>query len=124
MTAFHRVFITQIAAIVLAFTATVSIAADKRPMQVEDLFKFKRVAAPQISPDGKSVVYSLTSVNLAENKSTTALWIATTDGKTPPKPLTDPKGKKDNSPKWGDRPRQGEKDAVRSLALHFATLNL
>jgi dipeptidyl aminopeptidase/acylaminoacyl peptidase len=90
----------------LGFTATLIVfastasAADKRPMQVEDLFKFKRVAAPQISPDGKHVVYQLTSVSLEENKSTSALWIAATDGKTPPKALTDPKGKKDLSPRW------------------------
>lgn len=86
-------------ATLIVFAATAS-AADKRPMQVEDLFKFKRVAAPQISPDGKQVVYQVTSVSLEENKSTTALWIAATDGKTPPKALTDPKGKKDLSPRW------------------------
>jgi dipeptidyl aminopeptidase/acylaminoacyl peptidase len=93
----HRTFVCL--AITLAI-ATASIAADKRPMQVEDLFKFKRVAAPRISPDGKTVVYQLTSVNLAENKSSAALWIAATDGKTPPKQLTEPKGKKDGNPRW------------------------
>ena len=30
-------------------------AADKRPMKVEDLFALKRAAAPQVSPDGKTV---------------------------------------------------------------------
>jgi dipeptidyl aminopeptidase/acylaminoacyl peptidase len=75
-------------------------AADKRPMQVEDLFKFKRVAAPDISPDGKQVVYQVGTVSLEENKTTTALWVAATDGKTPPKQLTDPKGKKDGNPRF------------------------
>jgi len=87
-------------AMTLALLAGTAAAAEKRPMQVEDLFKFKRVAAPQISPDGKRVVYQVTTVNLEENKSTTALWLAATDGKTPPKALTDPKGKKDMSPRW------------------------
>ena len=75
-------------------------AADKRPMKIEDLFAFKRVADPQISPDGKLVVYQVTSVSLAENKSTTALWLAATDGKTPPKQFTNPNGKKDTHPRW------------------------
>ncbi len=75
-------------------------AADKRPMKVDDLFAFKRVADPQISPDGKLVVYQVTSVSLAENKSTTALWLAATDGKTPPKQFTNPNGKKDTHPRW------------------------
>src|SRR5580698_354324 len=104
MISMNRVFVGLVAIITL--TATSSIAADKRPMQVEDLFKFKRVAAPQISPDGKNVVYQITSVNLAENKSTTALWIAATDGKTPPKPLTEPKGKKDGNPRWSPDGKQ------------------
>ncbi len=75
-------------------------AADKRPMKIEDLFAFKRVADPQISPDGKLVVYQVTSVSLAENKTSTALWVAATDGKTPPKQFTSPNGKKDTHPRW------------------------
>ncbi len=75
-------------------------AADKRPIQVDDLFKFKRVAAPRISPDGTAVAYQLTTVSLEENKSTSAIWVAATDGKTPPRQLTDPKGKKDAAPRW------------------------
>ncbi|HEY1192084.1 MAG TPA: S9 family peptidase [Gemmata sp.] len=75
-------------------------AADKRPMKVTDLFAFKRVASPQISPDGKTVVYQVTTVDLAANKSSTALWLAPTDGKAEPKPITDPKGKKDMNPRW------------------------
>ena len=68
-------------------------------MKVDDLFAFKRVAAPQISPDGKTVVYQVTTVDLKENKSTTALWLAPTDGRAAPKQLTDPKGKKDMNPR-------------------------
>jgi dipeptidyl aminopeptidase/acylaminoacyl peptidase len=70
-------------------------AADKRPMTMDDFFAVKRVAAPQISPDGKHVVYQVTEVNLKENKTATALWITTTDGKGTPKKLADGKG-----PRW------------------------
>ena len=69
-------------------------------MTVEDLYKFQRVAAPQISPDGKTVVYQVSTVDLARNKSSSALWIAPTDGKGQPKQLTDPQGKKDSNPCW------------------------
>ena len=95
-----RLIRTVTFAVALLTLAAPAVAADKRPMTVEDLFKFKRVAAPQIAPDGKAVVYQLTTVSLEENKSTTALYVAATDGKTPPKPLTDPKGKKDTNPRW------------------------
>ena len=74
-------------------------AADKRPMQVEDLFKFKRVAAPQISPDGKLVAYQVSTVDLDANKSTSAIWVAAADGGTPPRQVTN-SGKRDTSPRW------------------------
>ena len=74
--------------------------AGQRPMQIEDLFRLKRIADPQISPDGKLVCYTLTTVDLQENKSSAALWLAATDGKIPPRPLTDPKGKRDTHARW------------------------
>ncbi len=92
--------VLALAAFAAAYFAQEASAADKRPMKLDDLFAFKRVAAPQISPDGKAVAYQVTGVNLAENKTSTALWIAATDGKTPPKQLLDPNGKKDTAPHW------------------------
>ncbi len=83
-----------------AIAAPVATGADKRPMQVDDLFKFKRVADPQVSPDGALVVYQLTTVDPDANKSSTALFLAATDGKTPPRQLTSPSGKKDTHPRW------------------------
>ena len=55
-----------------------TVLADKRPIAVTDLFAFQRVADPQISPDGKYVVYQVGSVDLGANKSTTNLWLADT----------------------------------------------
>ena len=94
--------IAALIAVAFAYFAAPAEASDerKRPMKVEDLFALKRVADPQISPDGKSVVYQVTSVSLAENKSTTALWLAATEGKMPPKQFTNPNGKKDTHPRW------------------------
>ena len=83
---------------ILMNTAATTHAA-KRPMTVDDLFKFKRVADPQISPDGKQVVYVVTTMNVEANKSTANLWLAATDGKTPPRQLTTT-DKKDRHPRW------------------------
>src|SRR5262249_40164497 len=77
-----------------------------RPMKVDDMFAFKRVGAPQISPDGTSVVYQVGTVSLEDNKTTTALWLAPTDGKAAPKQITDPKGKRDASPRWSPDGKQ------------------
>jgi dipeptidyl aminopeptidase/acylaminoacyl peptidase len=77
--------------------ATVS-AADKRPMTVDDLFHFQRISDPQISPDGKTVAYVLGTVDLPANKTSSSIWLASTqDGK--PRALTNTT-KKDSHPRW------------------------
>src|SRR3954470_13927409 len=73
--------------------------AAKRPMEIADLFKFQRVSDPQISPNGKLVVYVIGKVNLEANNSSSTLWLAATDGKTPPRQLTTTT-KKDRHPRW------------------------
>ncbi len=72
----------------------------KRPMTIDDLFAFKRVSDPQISPDGKAVVYVVGEVDLPTNKITSSLWLAASDGKSEPKRLTNAAGKKDGHPRW------------------------
>src|SRR5262249_2695883 len=77
----------------------VNAAADKRPMEVKDLFGFQRVADPQISPDGKRAVYQITTVDLAGNKTSTNLWVAATDRSSAPRRLTT-STKSDRHPRW------------------------
>jgi dipeptidyl aminopeptidase/acylaminoacyl peptidase len=74
-------------------------AEGKRPMNVEDLFRFQRVSDPQISPDGKAVAYVVTSVDLPGNKTSSAIWLASTD-RDERRPLTNAPGKKDKHPRW------------------------
>ncbi len=72
----------------------------RRPMKIDDLFAFKRVSDPQISPDGKTVVYVVGEVDMAANKIPASLWLAAADGKGEPKRLTNAAGKKDGHPRW------------------------
>lgn len=75
--------------------------AKPRPMQVDDLFRFKRLSDPQVSPDGKWVVYVQGVVDLEGNRIANNLWLASTDparaGK--PKQLT-ATTKSDRHPRW------------------------
>jgi dipeptidyl aminopeptidase/acylaminoacyl peptidase len=89
-----------LAFLLLALVPAVAEAAGKRPMKIDDLFAFKRLSDPQISPDGKLVAYILATVDLEGNKSTSALWLAPTDGKGEPRQLTNAAGKKDRHPRW------------------------
>ncbi len=62
-----------------ALASTVSIfatpAIQARPMTAEDLATLKRVGAPAISPDGKSMVFTVTSTDLKDNARNTILHI-------------------------------------------------
>ncbi len=89
----------------LTLLVVAPLVAQKRPMEIQDLFRFKRVADPQISPDGKFVVYQVTSVSYEENKSSTNLWLAASDGKTPPRQLTTTP-KSDRHPRWSPDGKQ------------------
>jgi dipeptidyl aminopeptidase/acylaminoacyl peptidase len=43
-------------------------------MEPETLWKFGRVAEPKVSPDGKTVVYQITTYKVEDNKGNTDLW--------------------------------------------------
>jgi dipeptidyl aminopeptidase/acylaminoacyl peptidase len=86
--------------------------AGKRPMTVEDLFRFRRVADPQVSPDGKWVAYTLTTVDLAANKTQTNIWLAATAGGPPRALTTSPKH--DRHPRWSPDCRHILFDSDRS----------
>jgi dipeptidyl aminopeptidase/acylaminoacyl peptidase len=67
-------------------------------MTVDDLLAVKGVADPQLSPDGKSVVYVVSEIDRAAGKTNSDLWlIALPDGE--PKRLTTAPGA-DNHPRW------------------------
>ncbi len=87
-----------VSCLVVACTAGAAPAAAKRPMTLADLFAFKRVADPQVSPDGSLVAYVVTSVDLAANSSTAAIWVASTN-RGEPRQLT-AGTKKDRHPRW------------------------
>ncbi len=60
--------------LVLAF-AIPALAQAKHPFTFEDMMKLKRVGDPQVSPDGKWVIFSVVDVDLAANSKTPHIWI-------------------------------------------------
>jgi dipeptidyl aminopeptidase/acylaminoacyl peptidase len=77
----------------------VGLWAAPRPMEVEDLFRLHRVSDPQISPDGKKVVYVVTDVVKEENRTNSDLWVTSADGSGEPRQLTH-SPKHDRHPRW------------------------
>jgi dipeptidyl aminopeptidase/acylaminoacyl peptidase len=76
---------------------SVAVAADPRPMTVDDLWNVKRLGPPSISPDGRWCVVEVTTFDTEKDDSTSDLWLLSTDGKEQ-KPLTH--AGKNSGPKW------------------------
>jgi len=58
-------------------------APAKRPMTFEDMMKMKRLGETAVSPDGKWLAYSVTTVNLDQNTKTAELWLQAIVGGNP-----------------------------------------
>ena len=60
-------------------------AQPKRPMTFEDMMQMKRLGETAVSPDGKWLAYSVTTVNLDQNTKTAELWVQAIAGGEPQK---------------------------------------
>src|SRR5208283_1836655 len=68
---------------VLAPFCSSQAAQPRRPMTFEDMMKMKRLGETAVSPDGKWLAYSVTTVNLEENTKTAELWLQPIAGGEP-----------------------------------------
>ncbi|HYS78427.1 MAG TPA: DPP IV N-terminal domain-containing protein, partial [Candidatus Dormibacteraeota bacterium] len=55
-------------------------SADKRVLTVDDMFEIRDVNDPQISPDGNWVAYSVSKLDLKEEKGDSDIWMTSWDG--------------------------------------------
>ncbi len=103
--------ILPLLAIVFILTP-LSPAQSKRPMTFEDLMAMKRLGETAVSPDGKWLAYSFTTVDLSQNTKTTEWWLQQITGGSPIKiAVTRP----------GDSGLQFEPDGKRILFLSSRT---
>jgi dipeptidyl aminopeptidase/acylaminoacyl peptidase len=73
----RRFFLALLAIIAFTFPA---LAQAKHPFTFEDMMKLKRVGEPEVSPDGKWVIFSVVDVDLEANTKTPHIWIVPTAG--------------------------------------------
>ncbi|MEY2880895.1 MAG: Prolyl tripeptidyl peptidase precursor [Verrucomicrobiota bacterium] len=83
----------------LALGLVSALGAQPRAMELEDLFRLKRVSDPQVSPDGGRVAYVVTEVLKDENRTNADIWLASTDGSGEARKLTN-SPKRDAHPRW------------------------
>ncbi len=68
------------------------------PFDVNDMLAMYRISDPQLSPDGKFIVFTLRKTDMKENKGRTDLWIVGSDGEGLRRLTTHQKN--DWSPRW------------------------
>src|ERR1700685_3288026 len=73
----RRIFLAFLVLVAFAFPAA---AQAKHPFTFEDMMKLKRVGEPEVSPDGKWVIFSVVDVDLEANTKTPHIWIVPTAG--------------------------------------------
>ncbi|MBI1917787.1 MAG: S9 family peptidase, partial [Planctomycetes bacterium] len=89
--------ITVLTALVL-LVPTPALAAGKARFKPEDVFKLEFASDPQVSPDGKRVVYVRNFLDIMKDRRRSNLWVVNADG-TGHQPLTTG-SHSDASPRW------------------------
>ena len=74
-------------------------AQTKRPMAVDDLIRAIRISDPQLSPDGRRVLYVRTATALESGQRNSDIWMVPADGSRPPAQFIGGE-KNENSPRF------------------------
>lgn len=74
--------LTRIFLITLVFSFAISAQTAKHPLKLDDLARFREVRDPQLSPDGQTVAYVVSTIDVKEDKSISHVWTISYDGKT------------------------------------------
>jgi dipeptidyl aminopeptidase/acylaminoacyl peptidase len=91
----HRTY--SLLAVACLTTASLVFAADTRLITEVDLYNFRWIANPQISPDGTKVIYTLVKTTPKHDDYETSLWIIPSAG-GPARQLTS--GSRDSGARW------------------------
>jgi dipeptidyl aminopeptidase/acylaminoacyl peptidase len=71
-----------------------------RGITAEDLYRWKWVSEPQISPDGRRIAYALKTVDQEAGEYRSAIWVVPTDGKIGDARRFTFGPKSDHTPRW------------------------
>src|SRR5688572_8053355 len=70
----------------------------RRPLKLDDLARFRNVGDPQISPDGQTIAYTVSTIDAKEDKSNTHIWLVAYNG-TNDRQITF-SNDSENAPRW------------------------
>jgi len=68
--------------LILAVIIVGQAQSSPHPLKLDDIFRFRDVRDPQLSPDGQWIAYVVSTTDTQEDKSNTHIWLVSYDGKT------------------------------------------
>ncbi len=80
----------KLALILLCTLALPCVAAESRPLALQDYYRLVTVQAPAMSPDGRWVAFVKTTIAEAENRRLSEVWLVASDGKSAARRVSDP----------------------------------
>lgn len=74
----------------------------KRKVELDDLYRFRLLSDPQVSPDGHMVAYVQTRLRKKKNDYASNIWLVPADGSREPAKFTG-SAKRDMTPRWSPK---------------------
>ena len=95
----RRAFLFLSALLCIGLETNLALPAEQtHPFSVHDMLAMSRISDPQVSPDGKWVVFVLRKTDLEANKGRADLWLVGADGEELRQLTTHPEN--DSNPRW------------------------
>jgi dipeptidyl aminopeptidase/acylaminoacyl peptidase len=88
--------LTRISALLVA--CAIGLSAQKQPFDVQALLKIARISEPQLSPDGKTIAFTVQTINLDQNTKPKQIYVVPTSGGEPRQIST--QGTDNERPQW------------------------
>ncbi len=103
----------------LLLVSAATVCAQKRPFDVAAMMELKRIADPQISPDGLWVTFTVQTVDVAANKKPQQIWIVPLTGGAPRQLTQD--GEANQRARWIEPARRAKSPALQPGYLTRST---
>jgi dipeptidyl aminopeptidase/acylaminoacyl peptidase len=83
----------------LLLASAAMLFAQKRPFDFDAMMELRRISDPQISPDGRTVAFTVQTVDMAANQKPTQIWTVALEGDGKPRQITH-EGSANSRPRW------------------------
>lgn len=98
------------------------LCAQKRPFTFDEMMQVRRVADPQLSPDGKWVAFTVTTYDVKNNSKNSDIWLVSADAGEPRQMTRSPKA--DERPRWAPDSKRLAFVSTRSGASQIWILSI